>query len=102
MRRRAACSAWAANSTRSKPAAGKQWLDSRTHADYATGTPPVTAATADTRRPASSTSLTAIAINIERLDAHESPEHRARQLTAFQGYLVTHGYSTPRWWRGKK
>ncbi|MBR7837067.1 transposase [Actinospica durhamensis] len=38
---------------------------------------------------------TAIAINLERLDAHESPEHRPRQLTAFQGYLVKHGYSIP-------
>jgi transposase len=46
--------------------------------------------------------LTAIAINIERLDAHESPEYRPRQLTSFQGYLVKRGYSIPRWWRGKK
>jgi hypothetical protein len=46
--------------------------------------------------------LTAIAINLERLDAHESPEHRPRQLTAFQAYLVKRGYSIPRWWRGKK
>lgn len=46
--------------------------------------------------------LTAIAINLERLDAHESPEHRPRQLTALQGYLVDHGHSIPRWWRGKK
>ena len=46
--------------------------------------------------------LTAIAINLERLEAHESAQHRPRQLTAFQGYLVKHGYPIPRWWCGKK
>jgi hypothetical protein len=45
---------------------------------------------------------TAIAINIERLDAHELPDHRPRQPTTFQGHPIHRGYSIPRWWRGTR
>jgi len=43
--------------------------------------------------------LTAIAINVERLHAHQVPGHHARPPTAFQHYLVNHGHPLPRWWR---
>ncbi|MDQ0605399.1 transposase [Streptomyces canus] len=48
--------------------------------------------------------LTAIAVNIERL-AEQDPQnaiHRPRRPTAFQQYLVSHGFPRPLWWRQGK
>ena len=42
--------------------------------------------------------LTAIAVNAERLYAHESPGHRERQPTAFQKYIIGCELPIPHWW----
>jgi hypothetical protein len=44
--------------------------------------------------------LTAIAVNAERLYAHESPGQRQRQPTAFQKYIIGRELPIPHW-RGK-
>jgi hypothetical protein len=43
--------------------------------------------------------LTAIAVNIERLHAHQTTGDHSRPATAFQQYLINHGHPLPRWWR---
>jgi transposase len=42
--------------------------------------------------------LTAIAVNIERLHAHESPGQRERQPTALQKYIIGRELPIPHWW----
>ena len=44
--------------------------------------------------------LTAVAVNIERLHNHARPDHRDRQTTALQQYLITRELPIPRWWGG--
>jgi hypothetical protein len=43
--------------------------------------------------------LTGIAVNVERLHAHQAPGYHPRPATAFQQYLVSRGHPLPRWWR---
>ena len=42
--------------------------------------------------------LTAVAINVERLHAHETPGRREREPTALQKYIIGRELSIPRWW----